>query len=105
MSVVIMKLREFRKDYGDLSLFDVLAAGIDEDGIPKDLHFGFVNFGQDMQHVLFLIKEGASCGRAMMLEGSGGKGSGSASGKAWAGNSWWGSQGAAGSTAGVWESQ
>ena len=104
MSVIITKLREVRKDYGDLSLFDVLAAGMDEDGIPKDLHFGFVNFGQDKQHVLFLIKEGASCGRSVMLEG-GGKGSGSASGKTWAGNSWWGNQGAAGSTAGVWESQ
>lgn len=109
-SIVLAKLQEARpSDYNGVQIYNLLAAGVDEEGIPKDLHYGFVGFGQgEERHVLFLIREGASLGR--IASGSSGRAANkSHGGQNWSGNkesSWWAGSAAAGAAAtGVWEGQ
>ena len=109
-SIILAKLQEARpSDYNGVQIYDLLAAGVDEEGIPKDLHYGFVGFGQgEERHVLFMIREGASLGRT--ASGSAGRAANkSQGGQNWSGNkdsSWWAGSATAGAAAtGVWEGQ
>lgn len=69
------------------SLCDVLAAGLDEEGVPKDLHFGAAAFqGDGVQYFIFLIKEGASLGRATTETGKGSWGTGKGDATSWKSN-------------------
>ncbi len=103
VSTLIQKLKDGWSEFSQITLYDFLAAGIDESDIPKDLHFGAVYFGAEGQpHVFFLIRESISAGRAMNYEHktcSGNK-------TQWAGTSksdatWWGPDGASSS----WEAK